>query len=159
MRRVLFLLALGSCTQGDPAACRLDAFAEAALQGQTPTDCGSFSLEADGGFSDSSMQAAHDCVLDAVAHAHAFTLFYDVWDAYRHLRAGFTGSVDAAGVFRTRAYAYAGDSLGGSYDPRPELTVRTCGSVDATAGGCAPSAGIPCLGCANPEAPATLCRF
>ena len=62
-------------------------------------------------------------------------------------------------TLQEKAYAYVGDSLGGSYDPRPVLTVRSCGAVEATAGGCMPSAGTPCLGCADPGTPTTLCRF
>jgi hypothetical protein len=159
VRRALLLISLASCGQGDPASCRLDPFAEADLKDQTPTDCGAFTLDANGGFSAASMQAAHGCVLDAIAHAHAFNLFYDVGDPSRHLRAGFTGSVDASGTLHEKAYAYVGDSLNGSGDSRPVLTVETCGSIEATAAGCMPMAGIPCLGCANPGPLVTLCRF
>ena len=155
MRRALVLFALG-CDQGDPASCRVDSFARAELANQSPTDCGSFSLDSDGGFSDGSMQAAHDCVLDAVARSHAFTLFYDVWDAYRHLRGGFTGSLEG-GKLHTKAYAYVGDRLGGSFDPRPVLTEQSCHTIEAS--GCTPSAGRPCLHCADPGQPATLCRY
>ena len=115
--------------------------------------CGSFSLDADGGFSDESMARAHDCVLDAVARKVPFTLFYDVWDQFRHVRGGFTGSADTG----DKAYAYVGDSLGGSFDPRPVLTVQSCGSI--TASGCVPIAGKPCLTCAHPGTPTTLCRY
>ena len=96
MRRTLLLL-LAGCASGDSASCRVDSFARADLAEQSPVDCGSFSLDADGGFADAAMQAAHDCVLDAVARSQAFTLFFDVGDAHRHLRGGFTGSVNAAG--------------------------------------------------------------
>jgi hypothetical protein len=159
VRRALLVIALASCGQGDPATCRLDPYAEAGLRGQTPTDCGAFTLDPAGGFSDTSMQAAHDCVLDAIAHAHAFTLFYDVGDPNQHLRAGFTASLDASGTLHEKSYAYVGDSLHGSGDPRPVLTVQTCGSIEATAGGCVPMAGIPCLGCENRGPLVTLCRF
>jgi hypothetical protein len=153
---LLLLLVLSACAEGDPASCRLDSFALAALKGQSPQSCGAFSLAADGGFSDADMQAAHDCVLEHVMRAEPFTLFYDVWDPYRHLRGGFTGSLES-GKYETRAYAYVGDSAGGSLDPRPVLTAQSC--VTIAAGGCTPAAGMPCLGCSGAGRADTLCRF
>ena len=153
---MLLLVVLSGCAGGDAASCRLDSFALAALKGQSAQSCGAFSLEADGGFSDADMQAAHDCVLAHVMSAEPFTLFYDVWDPYRHLRGGFTGSVES-GKYETRAYAYVGDSLGGSLDPRPVLTVQSCVTVEPSS--CTPAAGMPCLGCAGAGRADTLCRY
>jgi hypothetical protein len=158
VRSALLILLLGGCGDGDSASCRLDPLARADVSQQTAVDCGSFSLDADGGFADATMKAAHDCVLDAVSRSQAFTLFYDVWDAYRHLRGGFSGSVDGSGKLHTKSYAYVGDSKGGSFDPRPILTAESCGTVAATPS-CTPVAGIPCLSCVNPGTATTLCRF
>ena len=154
----LGFLALAGCTKGEPGSCRIDTYAAGDEQGQTPDACGSFSLDTDGGYDDASMRSAHDCVLAAVAHGRAFELLYDVWDAYRHVRGGFTGAVDAQGKLRVRAYAYVGDTLGGSFDPRPAVTVESCQSVVDDAG-CTPSAGKPCLTCQAPGSAETLCYF
>jgi hypothetical protein len=154
--RALLLLALWGCPEGDPASCRLDPIARADVRNQAAVDCGAFSLDGDGGFNDVAMREAHACVLAAVTAAQPFTLFYDVWDRYRHVRGGFTGAVEG-GKYQTRSYAYVGDSLGGSLDPRPVLTVQACLTIEDS--GCAPTAGIPCLRCVDPSRAATLCRY
>jgi hypothetical protein len=158
VRIALCVLALAGCTKGDPDRCRIDVYAAGDEEGQSATDCGSFTLNSDGGYDDASMQQAHDCVLDAVARGHAFQLLFDVWDVYRHVRGGFTGSLDAQGKLQTRAYAYVGDTLGGSFDPRPAVTMESCKSVVDDVG-CTPAAGKPCLTCQTPGAAATLCYF
>jgi hypothetical protein len=159
--RALVGIAVGAvlwvgCGAGDASSCRIDTLAASVENGQTPEVCGAFSLDADAGFDDASMMAAHDCVLQAVAAGRAFTLFYDVYDAKQHLRGAFTGAV-SSGKLQLAAWAYVGDREGGSGDSRPQVTEESCGSVvDA---GCTPQAGKPCLSCQSAGAPRTLCSF
>jgi hypothetical protein len=157
--RIFFVtISLAACTTGDPKTCRIETYADGDEKGQTNvTECGSFTLDADAGFNEQAMKDAHDCVLDAVAHAHAFTFFYDVFDPFRHLRGAFTGVVDKSGKLQIRSYAYVGDTLGGSFDPRPAVTSETCATVIDAA--CAPAAGKPCLTCKGPGAAQSLCHF
>ncbi len=154
---LVLLLACGSsCSKGEPQTCRIEAYAAADELGDTPDACGSFSLDPDGGYDDADMLAAHNCVLAAVAGQRPFTLFYDVWDPYQHIRGGFVGALDKD-ILHIKAYAYVGDTLGGSFDPRPSVTVETCATiVDA---GCIPSAGKPCLTCQTPGPESVLCRY
>jgi hypothetical protein len=156
--RGLIALLLAGCSNGDPKSCRIENYASLDVKGDSPVECGSFSLDADAGFNDAAMQGAHDCVLDAVANGKAFTLYYDVWDAYRHVRGGFTGAPQPSGKMSLRAYGYLGDSLGGSFDPRPVVTVESCKNVVDDAG-CTPAAGKPCLTCQSPSSESTLCRY
>jgi hypothetical protein len=153
---VSWVLLAAGCTTGDASSCRIDKFAASVENAQTPDDCGTFSLDVDAGFDDASMQAAHDCVLAAVAAGRAFTLYYDVLDPKQHVRGGFTGAV-SSGKLQLAAWAYVGDREGGAGDTRPQVTEESCSSiVDA---GCTPQAGKPCLTCQSPGAARTLCSF
>jgi len=78
-------------------------------------------------------------------------------ELFRHVRGAFTGIVDNNGKLQVRSYAYVGDTLGGSFDPRPAVTSETCLTVaDA---GCTPSAGKHCLTCKNPGPASSLCHY
>jgi hypothetical protein len=156
--RIIFVTMLAACTTGDPKTCRIETYANGDEKGQSNVaECGSFSLDADAGYDDQSMKDAHDCVLNAVASSRAFTFFYDVFDPYRHVRGAFTGVVGSNGKLQVRSYAYVGDTLGGSFDPRPAVTSETCATVvDA---GCTPAAGKPCLTCKNPGPASSLCYY
>ena len=156
--RIIFVAALAACTTGDPKTCRIETYANNDEKGQSNVaECGSFSLDVDAGYNDQAMKDGHDCVLAAVAQTRPFTFFYDVFDPFRHVRGAFTGVVDEKGKLQIRSYAYVGDTLGGSFDPRPAVTTQSCATVvDAM---CTPSAGKPCLTCKMPGPSSELCHY
>jgi hypothetical protein len=144
--------------------CRIETFAQNDVAGQQatdagegPIDCGDFTLDADAGFTDFAMAGAVYCVNEAIAANRAFRLVYDVWDPYKHLRAGYTGAMHG-GTLRVHEYAYVGDTLGGSFDPRPSVTQVTCKTLTVTPS-CTVAAGKPCLTCATPTNSTSLCHF
>jgi hypothetical protein len=149
--RLLLLLPLvAACDAG--GACALDPYALADGHNQAVVDCGTFTFAA---ATASAMATAQTCVLGAINLGRAFRIVYDAAGTDSHVRVGFTGSVGTSGL-RLRSYAYDGDIRGGGGDAHPQLTVTSCGQIQATTA-CTPDAGKPCLDCQQTGAIVTLC--
>jgi hypothetical protein len=157
--RWLVLFAFGAAGCSPPStACRVDTYVASDGLGQTGViDCGQFALY-DSAYTDQAMANAQACVLAALSPTPSpFKLVYDAYDPYQHLRAAFTGSVNGSKL-RLRAYAFVGDTLGGSGDPRPAVTAHVCTSLAAKAD-CTPAISRPCLTCQEPGPSEILCSF
>jgi hypothetical protein len=154
-RLFVLALALAACGQPPTVDCQIDVYVKDDLAGDRPIDCGHFKL-GDSAYTDQAMASAQACVVGAQKDQQAFALVYDVPGA-QHLQSAFTGAQAGAGL-RLRAYAFVGDTEGGSRDRRPAVTVETCKLV-ATTAGCAPAVGKPCLDCQQPSQATSLCHF
>jgi hypothetical protein len=158
--RVLLLCVAGGCSPSS-SACRVDTYVASDELGQAHVrDCGQFVLQPspDPAYTDEAMAAAQTCVLGALGPTPSpFELTFDVRDRIQHLRAGLSGAM-SDGKLRLHAYAFVGDTLGGSYDPRPAVTGHSCESL-AAAIDCTPAVGRPCLACQNPGPSEILCSF
>jgi hypothetical protein len=159
-RLILLLLCAAGCSPSS-AACRVDTYVASDELGQANVnDCGQFTLY-DATYTDEAMAAAQACVLRAVGPTPSpFTLVYDVYDQahqVQHLRGGYTGAL-SGGKLRLGVYGFVGDTLGGSLDPRPEVTRGSCQSLTARTN-CTPAIGQPCLDCGEPGPTEILCSF
>jgi hypothetical protein len=137
------------CSGGEPS-CAVEQFVDAAVQGQNPTDCGTFELGS-ALYTDEAMHAAQLCVLNAIARGSAFRLVYDA--AQPGIKGAFSGR---AGGTQLRSYAAEGRFGDAGSDFTPQASGRSCERVVETPS-CSPKVGLPCLTCENPGQASLLC--